>query len=328
MSEQHLPEKAIDLDDQSHADIRKVNFDYSVILFDRVEKAHNFVLKRLLVMIGLGRLTDGQNINVDITNTVIIMTFNLTGTAKDSSLQIAREILIDEVTKHFEPEDLNRFDEIVIFDPLSHDQLRKVARFQMIDIALRLAQRGVALSVTNAAWDVVVSQSYHRFYGGNPIHPIKRRLAKKIVTRLSQMLIQGKIDDDSIVYVDAVPGVKELSYENPHGLNIVAAAHDPYKRVVRGLASIPCYNLRTSLAGVNCNLIDRSRKARRMVYKVEGESKFRRQKSIKKGEAQQQETIMRLKKDCKFKKRGFSEEQVAISSAMLLIACIACSPPS
>ncbi|XP_042387983.1 chaperone protein ClpB1-like [Zingiber officinale] len=213
MSEQHLPEKAIDLDDQSHADIRKVNFDYSVILFDRVEKAHNFVLKRLLVMIGLGRLTDGQNINVDITNTVIIMTFNLTGTAKDSSLQIAREILIDEVTKHFEPEDLNRFDEIVIFDPLSHDQLRKVARFQMIDIALRLAQRGVALSVTNAAWDVVVSQSYHRFYGGNPIHPIKRRLAKKIVTRLSQMLIQGKIDDDSIVYVDAVPGVKELSYE-------------------------------------------------------------------------------------------------------------------
>ncbi|KAG6505265.1 hypothetical protein ZIOFF_037619 [Zingiber officinale] len=120
----------------------------------------------------------------------------------------------------------------------------------------------------------------------------------------------------------------EVFHINPHGLNIVAAVHDPYKRVVRGLASIPCYNLRTSLAGVNCNLIDRSRKARRMVYKVEEQSKFRRQKSIKKGEAQQQETIMRLKKDCKFKKRGFSEEQVAISSAMLLIACIACSPPS
>lgn len=67
-----------------------------------------------------------------------------------------------------------------------------------------------------------------------------------------------------------------------------------------------------------------------MVYKVEEEQrKFRRQKSIKKGEAQQQQkTITRLQKDCKFKKRGFSEEQVAISSAMLLIACIVCSPPS
>lgn len=66
-----------------------------------------------------------------------------------------------------------------------------------------------------------------------------------------------------------------------------------------------------------------------MVYKAEDQSKFRRQKSIKKGETQQQETIMRLQKDCKFKKRGFSEEQVAISSAMLLIACIVCSrPPS
>lgn len=73
-----------------------------------------------------------------------------------------------QVREHFfQPQVLHGFDEIVIFDPLSNDQLRKVARFQMMDIALRLAQRGVALAVTDAAWDVVVSESY------DMVNPIK-----------------------------------------------------------------------------------------------------------------------------------------------------------
>ncbi|XP_042391296.1 chaperone protein ClpB1-like [Zingiber officinale] len=189
---------------------------YSVILFDEVEKAHVAVFNTLLQVLDDGRLTDGQGRTVDFTNSVIIMTSNLgaehllAGMVGESSLQIARERVMLEVRKHFRPELLNRLDEIVIFDPLAHDQLRKVARLQMKDIARRLAERGIALAITDAALDVVLSESYDPIYGARPI---RRWLEKKVVTHMSKMLIQGEIDENSTVYIDAVPGKKELSYK-------------------------------------------------------------------------------------------------------------------
>nr|ANW72270.1 heat shock protein 101 [Tradescantia hirsutiflora] len=188
---------------------------YSVILFDEVEKAHTAVFNTLLQVLDDGRLTDGQGRTVDFTNSVIIMTSNLgaehllAGMVGESSMQIARERVMLEVRKHFRPELLNRLDEIVIFDPLSHEQLRKVARLQMKDVAVRLAERGIALAVSDAALDVVLSESYDPVYGARPI---RRWLEKKVVTNLSKMLIEGKIDENTTVYIDVAPGKKELSY--------------------------------------------------------------------------------------------------------------------
>ncbi|XP_074592260.1 chaperone protein ClpB1-like isoform X1 [Curcuma longa] len=188
---------------------------YSVILFDEVEKAHIAVFNTLLQVLDDGRLTDGQGRTVDFTNTVIIMTSNLgaehllAGLVGESSMQKARERVLQEVRRHFRPELLNRLDEIVIFDPLSHEQLRKVARLQMKDVALRLAERGVALVVTDVALDIVLSESYDPVYGARPI---RRWLEKKVVTHLSKMLIKGEIDENTTVYIDADKKKKELVY--------------------------------------------------------------------------------------------------------------------
>ncbi|KAK8938100.1 Chaperone protein ClpB1 [Platanthera guangdongensis] len=196
---------------------------YSVVLFDEVEKAHLSVFNTLLQVLDDGRLTDGQGRTVDFRNTVIIMTSNLgaehllTGMLGNSSMKTARDRVMEEVRKHFRPELLNRLDEIVIFDPLSHDQLRKVARLQMKDVAARLAERGIALAVTDAAFDVVLSESYDPIFGARPI---RRWLEKRVVTELSRMLIREEIDESSTVYIDAAKGKKDLSFrvENNGGM--------------------------------------------------------------------------------------------------------------
>ncbi|KAL8230733.1 hypothetical protein R6Q57_000511 [Mikania cordata] len=188
---------------------------YSVVLFDEVEKAHQSVFNTLLQMLDDGRLTDGQGRTVDFTNTVIIMTSNLgaeyllKGLSGKTTMANAREMVMQEVRKHFKPELLNRLDEIVVFDPLSHDQLRKVARLQMKDVAARLADRGVALGVTEAALDVILSESYDPVYGARPV---RRWLERRVVTELSKMLIREEIDENSTVYIDTGMNGEELSY--------------------------------------------------------------------------------------------------------------------
>jgi len=103
---------------------------------------------------------------VDFRNTVIIMTSNLgaehllSGLSGKCTMQAARDRVMQEVRRHFRPELLNRLDEVVVFDPLSHEQLRKVARLQMKDVASRLAERGIALAVTDAALDYILAESY------------------------------------------------------------------------------------------------------------------------------------------------------------------------
>ncbi|KAI3726849.1 hypothetical protein L1987_66655 [Smallanthus sonchifolius] len=200
---------------------------YSVVLFDEVEKAHQSVFNTLLQMLDDGRLTDGQGRTVDFANTVIIMTSNigaeylLQGLSGKTTMVNAREMVMQEVRKHFKPELLNRLDEIVVFDPLSHDQLRKVARLQMKDVAARLADRGVALGVTEAALDVILSESYDPVYGARPI---RRWVEKKVVTELSKMLIREDVDENSTVYIDAGMRREELSYRVEKNGGLVNAA--------------------------------------------------------------------------------------------------------
>ncbi|KAF6164894.1 hypothetical protein GIB67_017097 [Kingdonia uniflora] len=189
---------------------------YSVVLFDEVEKAHISVFNTLLQVLDDGRLTDGQGRTVDFSNTVIIMTSNLgaehllAGLTGNLSMKSARDLVMQEVQRHFRPELLNRLDEIVVFDPLSHDQLRKVARLQMKDVASRLAERGIALAVSDTALDVVLAQSYNPVYGARPI---RRWLEKKVVTELSKMLIKEEIDENSTVYIAADMKAKNLVYK-------------------------------------------------------------------------------------------------------------------
>ncbi|XP_065878572.1 chaperone protein ClpB1 [Euphorbia lathyris] len=200
---------------------------YSVILFDEVEKAHLSVFNTLLQVLDDGRLTDGQGRTVDFRNTVIIMTSNLgaehllSGLTGKCSMQVARDRVMQEVRKHFRPELLNRLDEIVVFDPLSHDQLRKVARLQMKEVALRLAERGIALAVTDAAIDYILAESYNPVYGARPI---RRWLEKKVVTELSRMLIREEIDENTTVYIDAGANGNELVYRVEKNGGLVNAA--------------------------------------------------------------------------------------------------------
>nr|QJD20804.1 casein lytic proteinase/heat shock protein [Ziziphus nummularia] len=200
---------------------------YSVVLFDEVEKAHISVFNTLLQVLDDGRLTDGQGRTVDFRNTVIIMTSNLgaehllSGLSGKCSMQVARDRVMKEVRKHFRPELLNRLDEIVVFDPLSHDQLRKVARLQMKDVAARLAERGIALAVTDAALDYVLAESYDPVYGARPI---RRWLEKRVVTELSRMLVREEIDENSTVYIDAGPKGTDLVYKVDRNGGLVNAA--------------------------------------------------------------------------------------------------------
>ncbi|WOG92194.1 hypothetical protein DCAR_0311454 [Daucus carota subsp. sativus] len=188
---------------------------YSVVLFDEIEKAHGSVFNTLLQVLDDGRLTDGQGRTVDFTNTVIILTSNLgaeyllSGLMGKCTMADARNMVMQEVKRNFKPELLNRLDEIVVFDPLSHDQLRKVARLQLKDVASRLAEMGVALGVSESALDVILAESYDPVYGARPI---RRWLEKKVVTELSKMLVKAEIDENSTVYIDADLTGKELSY--------------------------------------------------------------------------------------------------------------------
>lgn len=200
---------------------------YSVVLFDEVEKAHISVFNTLLQVLDDGRLTDGQGRTVDFRNTVIIMTSNLgaehllSGLMGKFTMQVARDRVMQEVRRHFRPELLNRLDEIVVFDPLSHDQLRKVARLQMKDVASRLAERGIALAVTDAALDYILAESYDPVYGARPI---RRWLERRVVTELSRMLVKEEIDENSTVYIDAAPNGSELAYRVEKNGGLVNAA--------------------------------------------------------------------------------------------------------
>jgi ATP-dependent Clp protease ATP-binding subunit ClpB len=184
-----------------------------VILFDEVEKAHPQVFNVLLQVLDDGRLTDGQGRTVDFANTVIIMTSNLGSTAllegmensKSSQIpQAIKDKVMDKVKKHFRPEFLNRLDDIVIFSPLSQENLREIMRLQTNLISGRLKDRNIMLELDSAALDLALQQAYDPVYGARPL---KRYLEKHIVTQLSRMLIAGSLSDNSLVRITAKNGI-------------------------------------------------------------------------------------------------------------------------
>uniref|UniRef100_A0A453SVW7 AAA+ ATPase domain-containing protein n=1 Tax=Aegilops tauschii subsp. strangulata TaxID=200361 RepID=A0A453SVW7_AEGTS len=135
---------------------------YSVILFDEVEKADPSVLNLFIQLLDDGVLTDGKGRTVDFKNTIIIMTSNLgaehltAGMAGKITMEAARDLVMQQVQKHFKPELRNRMSEIVIFEPLSRDNLKEIVKIQMKSVVASVASRGISLSASDAALDVVL----------------------------------------------------------------------------------------------------------------------------------------------------------------------------
>jgi len=178
---------------------------YSVILFDEVEKAHPDVFNVLLQVLDDGRMTDGQGRTVDFKNTVIVMTSNL-GSHEIQRLSIEkadpdliREAVMGEVKAHFRPEFINRIDEIVVFHALGAEQIRAIARIQLKRLEQRLAERDLALTVSDRALDEVAKVGFDPIYGARPL---KRAIQQSIENPVAKLILEGKFGPKDVVPVD------------------------------------------------------------------------------------------------------------------------------
>ena len=188
---------------------------YSVILFDEIEKAHPDVFNILLQLLDDGRLTDNQGRTVDFKNTIVIMTSNIgsnyliDGIRQDGTIDPeVKQKVEDETKKYFRPEFLNRIDEIVVFSPLTEDQIVKIIDLGMKDIEHRLEERNITLSLTDAAKKFIADESYDPAYGARPV---KRFLQRSVETELAGEIIRGTVKDGDSVTIDS-DGTK-LSFE-------------------------------------------------------------------------------------------------------------------
>lgn len=174
---------------------------YSLVLFDEVEKAHQDVFDVLLQVLDEGRLTDGQGRTVDFRNTVIILTSNL-GAGGD------REQIMNAVKSHFKPEFINRLDDVVVFEPLTKEQLVGIVDIQLGTLADRLASRRLQLRVSDAAKGWLADRGYDPAYGARPL---RRVIQQAIGDRLAKELLAGAIRDGDVVQVDVAEGGEELA---------------------------------------------------------------------------------------------------------------------
>lgn len=169
---------------------------YTVVLFDEVEKAHPDVFDILLQVLDEGRLTDGQGRTVDFRNTVLILTSNLGAGG-------TREQMMDAVKRAFKPEFVNRLDDVVIFDPLSEEQLTHIVDIQIAQLAHRLSARRLTLDVSDAAKLWLAERGYEPAYGARPL---RRLIQQAIGDQLAKKLLAGEIRDGDTVHVDVADG--------------------------------------------------------------------------------------------------------------------------
>jgi len=182
---------------------------YSVVLFDEIEKAHPEVFNILLQVLDDGRLTDGQGRTVDFRNTVIIMTSNLGSTyILSSSEDEARERVMEALHANFRPEFLNRIDEIVIFKPLTREQIQEIVDIQLQQVRQRLKDRGIDLQITAEARELIANRGYDPTFGARPL---KRVIQKEILDPLAMKLLAGEIHDGETVTVTRGAGGLEIS---------------------------------------------------------------------------------------------------------------------
>lgn len=179
---------------------------YSVVLFDEVEKANPEVFDVLLQVLDDGRLTDGQGRTVDFKNTILIMTSNLGSqflVQSDLDEEAKRKAVMDAVHMQFKPEFVNRLDELVIFHPLTREELGGIVDIQVAQVAARLTERRISLDVTDSAREWLANTGYDPAYGARPL---RRLVQSEVGDQLARMLLGGQIHDGDTVLVDHTGG--------------------------------------------------------------------------------------------------------------------------
>ncbi|MEA2270741.1 MAG: ATP-dependent Clp protease ATP-binding subunit ClpB, partial [Solirubrobacteraceae bacterium] len=180
---------------------------YSVVLFDEIEKAHADVFNTLLQLLDDGRLTDAQGRTVDFRNTVVIMTSNIGSmhliegvTADGEVREDARDRVMAELRSGFRPEFLNRVDEIVLFKPLTLQEIERIVDLQIQSVADRLAERRLTLDVSEPARELIAREGYDPVYGARPL---RRFIQREVETRIARALLSGEIQDGAVVTLEA-----------------------------------------------------------------------------------------------------------------------------
>jgi ATP-dependent Clp protease ATP-binding subunit ClpB len=172
---------------------------YSVVLFDEIEKAHSEVFNVLLQLLDDGRLTDGQGRTVDFRNTVVIMTSNLGSQLWEGEQQVTRDAINRVLQNHFRPEFLNRIDEIVVFHPLTRDQLAEVVDFQLSRVRKLLGDKGYYLEVSKEAKAYLAEEGYDPAFGARPL---KRAIQRELQDPLALKLLAGEFREGDVIEVE------------------------------------------------------------------------------------------------------------------------------
>ena len=182
---------------------------YSVVLFDEVEKAHPDVFNILLQVLDDGRITDSQGRTVDFKNTIIIMTSNLGShfllEGIDENGEITKEAsdaVMESLRGNFRPEFLNRLDEIIMFKPLTRDNMQGIIDIIIKDLNSRLDDRQLGIELTDAAKSYVIDNGYDPVYGARPL---KRYIQKNVETLAAKLILSGEIELGSTILIDATP---------------------------------------------------------------------------------------------------------------------------
>lgn len=176
---------------------------YSVILFDEIEKAHEDVFNLFLQILDDGRLTDNKGKTVDFKNTLIIMTSNIGSKYLledyENNKKEADNLVMNELKYRFKPEFLNRIDDIIMFKPLSEEDIKKIIDIFMQDLKNKLEEKNISLELTETAKKVLVKEGYDPIYGARPL---KRYIGNTLETMIAKRLITGEIYSGSTVIVD------------------------------------------------------------------------------------------------------------------------------
>ncbi|MGF7060048.1 ATP-dependent chaperone ClpB [Brassicibacter mesophilus] len=180
---------------------------YSIVLFDEIEKAHPEVFNVLLQVLDDGRLTDNQGRTVDFKNTIIIMTSNIGSDylingidEKGEITERTKEMVMDRMRSSFRPEFLNRIDEVIMFKPLSENEIYRIIDLILEDIKERVRDRHIEIDLANSGKEYILKHAYSPIYGARPI---KRYLQKFIETEIGKMIIRGEINDNDNIIIEA-----------------------------------------------------------------------------------------------------------------------------
>ena len=194
---------------------------YSVVLFDEIEKAHPDVFNVLLQVLDDGHITDSQGRTVDFKNTILIMTSNigsqylLEGIDENGNIKAdAENMVMNDLRAHFRPEFLNRLDEIIMFKPLTKDNIGGIIELMLADVNKRLEDKELSIRLTDAAKNYVIEHGYEPAYGARPL---KRYLTKHVDTLAARMILSGEVYPQDTILIDEQNGELVASVEHRQG---------------------------------------------------------------------------------------------------------------